>query len=412
MRRPSVLFINRVYPPKIGATGRVLSDLARSFAREGWQVTVITTGEKTLTERDGAVRVIRVKASQDPSPRILAYIWIWMKLLFVALRLPATNLVVTMTDPPLLVLAGQVLKKFKKNHHMHWCQDLYPDLLPALGAHVPSFLVGFVKKLSRKAMREADRVVVIGRCMAKRLAHEGFDAADLTMIPNWPDLELVQDKPANDQDTNLSSENFNGVRSHDEQLKHDAKFRVLYAGNLGLAHPIETVLNAAEQLNGEHPEIEFVFVGEGPKFDRLAKERSRRHLQNIRLLPYQPNSRLKELMESGDLHLISMKDEAAGMLVPSKFYAAVAAHRPCLMVGPRNSETAKVIHDFRAGMVVPQGSPEQLAEEIRQFRLNSDKWFQAYEGAQEAAKVFVPQDAINAWIDRAWSIVEHDVKSA
>lgn len=191
MRKPSVLFINRVYPPSKGATGRILRDLARNFAREGWQVTVITTGEKAINERDGAVRVIRVKANQDPRS-VFAYLSISVKLLIAALRLPKTHLVVTMTDPPLFAVAGQMIKKIKKNHHMHWCQDLYPDLLPALGVKMPKALSKFAKGLSRNAMKNADRVIVIGRCMAKRLANEGFEAKDLTVIPNWPDIELVQ----------------------------------------------------------------------------------------------------------------------------------------------------------------------------------------------------------------------------
>lgn len=391
-----------------GASGRVLRDLARGFAREGWQVTVITTGSKALTERDGAVRVIRVKGAAEPSG-VLSYMWIGLKMFFAALRLPATHMIVTLTDPPLLVVAGHVLKKIKRNRHLHWCQDLYPDLLPAMGARVPSFLVSIARSISRKAMRGADRVIVVGRCMAGRLNAEGFDAAHITLIPNWPDAELMGKVADVSNEIPYFAQNPEGVRAHEQQVKHGPKFRVLYAGNLGLAHPIDTVMAAAEILDAQHPEIEFVFVGEGAKFDHIAKERAKRHLQNIRLLPYQPVSRLKDLMESGDIHLISMKEETAGMLVPSKLYAAIAAHRPCLMVGPVRSETAQVIAEFEAGAVVPQDAPELLAEEIRQFRLDRDKWFKAYEGAQKAASVFVPKESIKAWIERAWSLVEKDV---
>ncbi len=405
MRRPSIVFINRVYPPVRGATGRILSDLARSFAREGWQVTVITTGPKALSERDGAVRVIRVKAVQNPSG-VLAYFWILLKLLFAAMRLPATHLVVTMTDPPLLVLAGRILQVFKKNRHMHWCQDLYPDVLPALGSGFPRFIMRFVQNLARGAMQKADKVVVVGRCMAQHLGHDGFDKQQITFIPNWPDFELIRPEGEAEESRGIGGDLPSGHRSHEEQLKYGPKFRVLYAGNIGLAHPIDTIIGAAEILNATHPEIEFVFVGEGPRFDQIARERARRHIENIRLLPYQPVSRLKELMESGDLHLISMKEEAAGMVVPSKIYAAIAAHRPCLMVGPGMSETGLVITEFGAGSVVGQGDPQRLAEEIRQYRLDRDKWFKAYEGAQAAARVFVSKESIKAWIERAEMLVE------
>jgi glycosyltransferase involved in cell wall biosynthesis len=412
MRRPSVLFLNRVYPPAHGATGRVLRDLARSFAREGWQVTVVTTGEKAAKERDGGIRVIRIKASQNPS-NIFVYLSIWLRLLVTALRMPATHLLVTMSDPPLLIVAGQIIKRFKKNRHINWCHDLYPDIFPALGFPMPGFVMNFFKGLTRRAMADSDKVIVIGRCMARQLSLSGIDPRLMTMIPNWPDFELFT--PTQEQNLNGTAHAamaINGFKSHEDQLKVGPKFRVLYAGNIGRAHPVDTILGAAEILNEENPEIEFVFVGEGSRFDDLVGERTRRGLDNIRLMPYQPINRLREVMESGDVHLVSVKEEAAGFLVPSKLYAALAVGRPCIFLGPVQSEAAKVIMDFKAGVVLPQGDARQLADAIKTFRMNSESWFEAQTGAASAGQIFVPQEAIDAWIERAWHVVEPDLRAA
>lgn len=435
--------MNRVYPPVRGASGRVLRDLARSFAREGWQVTVITTGPEALVERDGAVKIVRLKAPQKPNG-FLAYFTIWFRMLIEAMKLPATHLLVTMTDPPMLVCAGQIIRFFKKNRHMHWCQDLYPDVLPSLGFKMPHFMLAWLHAISRHSMRAADKVIVPGRCMARHLSVDGFDPKQITVIPNWPDIELVSEagllkgqlshKKANGHVNGAVNGSVNGAlnggsngtanghapfvgeegdlfyREHESQVKYGPKFRVLYAGNIGRAHPIETIIDAAELLNEQEKDIEFVFVGDGPVYDQIAHMRSKRHLDNIRLLPFQPVNRLKDLMMSGDIHLVSMSEEAAGMVVPSKIYSAIAAERPCLLVGPAQSEVAKVIVDFEAGSVVPQGQAALLAEEIRQMRFNSDKWFRAHEGAAEAAKIFVPKESINAWIERAWAVVEPEVR--
>ncbi|MCB1562374.1 MAG: glycosyltransferase family 4 protein [Alphaproteobacteria bacterium] len=409
MRRPSVLFLNRVYPPGRGATGRVLRDLARSFAREGWQVTVITTGPKAGTERDGAVRIIRVKGPQKPGTA--GYLALWAKILFTALKLPRTDLLVSMTDPPLLAAAGDLIKRVKKNRHVHWCQDLYPDILPALGTNLPEFAQGFFKRVAYGAMGRADKVIVIGRCMARHLTYNGLDPKQITVIPNWPDFELIRPPGKNGFNGAVTGQPVvDGSRAFDDQMKDGPKFRVLYAGNIGRAHPIDTILGAAEILNEEHPEIEFLFVGDGPRYDEIARRRDHLHLGNIRLLPFQPLGRLKPLMESGDVHLISMKEEAAGLLVPSKLYAALAVHRPCILIGPEHSETAKVLHDFGAGQVVAQGHPRELADKIKEYRLNSDRWFAAHDGASHAGSIFVPRESINAWIERAWGVVEQDVR--
>lgn len=410
MRRPSVLFLNRVYPPSSGATGRVLRDLARSFAREGWQVTVITTGPKAVKDRDGGIRVIHVKAPEKPGG-LLSYSWVWMKILIKALRQPPTHLLVTMSDPPLLVLAGEIISKFKKNRHIHWCHDLYPDILPALNVRLPKFVLGYFKKLTRRAMERADKVIVIGRCMAKHLTVSGVDARHITVIPNWPDPELLH--PPSEQPVNGSANGIvDGEVMPSQTLTGGPKFRVLYAGNIGRAHPLDTILDAAEILHESHPEIEFVFVGDGKRFDEIATQRSKRSLDNIRLLPYQPVSRLRQVMESGDVHIISVKDEAAGMLVPSKLYSALAVARPCIFIGPAQSETAKVITDFKAGDVVAQGHARELADKIVQYRVSSEVWFAAHGGASEASKVFLPKESINAWMERAWGVVRSDLEAA
>jgi colanic acid biosynthesis glycosyl transferase WcaI len=299
MNKPSVVFFNRVYPPGRGATGRILRDLARAFARDGWDVTVVTTGPIASKERDGAIRVIRVRGHAKVSGSF-GYGRIWLKMLLTGLFMPRRDLVVTMTDPPLLVVVGKIVSRFKRSKHINWCQDLYPDLLPALGFRLPKFAMNFFHGASRRAMKKCDRIIVIGRCMARHLMQSGIDPKRISVIPNWPDGELVSPKK---DFTAARLEAVNGARSYKELFRDkEPKFRILYSGNLGRAHPVQTILHAATMLAGTNPEIEFVFVGDGPQFDRLARERSKRGLENIRFLPYQPASRLRELMESGDVH--------------------------------------------------------------------------------------------------------------
>ena len=406
MDRPSILFVNRVYPPERGATGRVLHDLARHFAREGWQVTVIASGSKAGTSLDGAVRVIRVKGPDKPRGAI-SYFWVLLKMLIAALRLPPTHMLVTMTDPPLLVIAGRIISAVKKNKHIHWCQDLYPDLFPALGVRWPKFLMKFLKGRVDAAMRSCDRVIVIGRCMAAHLRALGrVDANKMTMIPNWADLSLFE--PCMKSPDIRPAVHVEGVaRAHADQHKHGPKFRVLYAGNLGRAHPISAIIGAAEILQHSHPDVEFVFVGDGRRFERVNEERAKRHLDNIRFLPYQPDSRVRELMESGDVHLVSMRDQAAGKMMPVKVYSAIAAHRPCAFVGPAEAEGAQLISEFGMGRVIPQGDAEGLAAFIGEMRENAESWFAAHEGAKKAATVYVPEESIKAWATRALDAINH-----
>lgn len=397
MSKPSVVMFNRVYPPVRGATGRMLRDLARALAADGWHVTVVTTGPKAAKEKDGDVRVVRVKGALRPRS-VVAYGIIWLRMMMAGLRLKRRDLVVTMTDPPLLAVIGGMVAKARGSRHIHWCQDLYPDLLPALGMSAPDFIVRRLRAASYRAMGQCDKVIVIGRCMAKRLMRGGIDPKIISFIPNWPDRELVS------RPRRLRPANSNAV--HKELFASSVpKFRVLYSGTMGKAHPIDTVIGAAQILNAGHPEIEFVFVGEGKNFEKLVKARDRQGLENIRLIPWQPVSRLRDLMESGDLHLISMNPDAAGMLAPCKLYSALAVGRPCVFVGPPHCETARTINEYNAGVVVPQGEPGQLADAILRYRMDGDAWFTAHEGAAAAGKVFLPDEAIGAWVRRARNVL-------
>jgi glycosyltransferase involved in cell wall biosynthesis len=400
MSKTSVLFINRVYPPARGASGRMLRDLARAMAEKGWAVSVLTTGEEAGLEKDGAVDVIRVKAPHTPRG-VFDYGVILMKLALAAMTRPKADLVVSMTDPPMLILAGAMFAQFKKCRHVHWCQDLYPDLLPAVGLDVPKPLLEQFKKITRRAMRRCDKVITIGRCMARQLTLSGVAPSRIAVIPNWPDQEILSPSVDNDAYKPFLVKNPDAIRPVEQQIRDDSpKFRVLYAGNLGKAHPVKSLLEAAAGLS-HYPEIEFCFVGEGQRYERLGQERAKRGLDNVKLLPYQPIGNLRYVMESGDIHIVTMRDDAAGLLVPCKFYSAMAVGRPCIFVGPEDSEIATVIRDFAAGTVVPPRDPQRLIDAILDYRMNGENWFSAQRGAQEAGRAFIPAHAIDAWIARA-----------
>ncbi len=403
--KPSVLLINRVYPPAKGASGRVLRDLAREMVRAGWVVTVLTTGDKSFTEKDGGITVNRVKAPLDPSGMI-SYGRVLFKLYRAAMKQPRHDLVITLTDPPLLVTIGRRFAKRKRCSHMHWCHDLYPDLFPSIGVKVPEFVLRALSKTARRSMNKSGRVIAVGRCMAKHLAHTGVETGRISVVPNWPDIELVDPNTKPRKNDVRIKENVPLARPTEHLLRDDSpRFRILYAGNIGRAHPMKAILEAAEHLS-IHPEIEFVFVGEGANHDRLAQERARRGLQNIKLLPYQPASCLKDLMESGDLHLISMRDDAAGLLVPCKFYSAIAAARPTIYVGPADTEVGRMIRDYGCGAIVPQGDGVTLAQAILYFRNDSDAWFSAQQGAEQAALESRPVKSILSIMKEAETTIQ------
>ena len=99
---------------------------------------------------------------------------------------------------------------------------------------------------------------------------------------------------------------------------------VLYSGNLGLAHEFDTLLDAAEILRGER-QLLFAFVGEGPRRDEVEREFARRGLTNVEFRPHVPRESLGDSLAAGDVHLVTMRDGIAGLVVPSKIYGILVA---------------------------------------------------------------------------------------
>jgi len=378
-RRPHVCFVNRVYPPASGATGALLAELAPALVDRGWRVTVLTgpaegggasevTADGVHVERVGALSFTR----ESTWRRGLAYASLFPAFLARALRIPAPDVVVTKTDPPMLKVLGPLLARLTGARAVHWAQDLYPEVAEGVGVIAENGLPARVlRRWSTAALRGHAHVVTVGRCMRERLVQERrLDAADVSVVPNWPPAAVAS-------------------VPHDEnpfRAEHglDDRFVVAYSGNMGLAHPFDAVLDAAAALAAERPEVLFLLVGAGPRKADLRRQVRRRGLSNVRFLPFQPRERLAESLSAADLHLVTMRPELEGLVVPSKLYGALAAGRPALFLGPRDSEAARVVEAHDCGTVLPDPSGTALADAIRGWHAAPARWRAAAERARAA----------------------------
>ena len=397
MRKPSILFINRVYPLMRGATGRLLQDLARALDASGWRIHIITTGSQSEIEKNDNITVQRVKESQRPRST-LGYLSEYTQLKRAALKHEPCDVVVTLTDPPLLSLIGEAFSKKYKVPHIHWSQDVYPDLFPLLGVSLPEVIQTHLQRRIFRTLENAHSVVAIGRCMEDHLRGTGLLSNKIKLIQNWPDLEIIHSN--SDKSKYITPIDAPTFAKKPEEMHRDnsPKFRILYAGNIGRAHPMKAIVEAAEILS-EHKEIEFVFIGDRDTHTKLAQDRAIRGLENIKFMPYQPIEKLREIMESGDIHLVSMSDDVLGRLVPSKFYSAITVGRPTIFMGPHKSEIANVIKEYKAGKIIDVNNAKALADAIYKYRHNGDQWFKDQEGALRAAQLYNPTQSLNKWLD-------------
>ena len=377
--RPHVCFLNRVYPPASGATGALLAELTPALADRGWRVTVLTgpaEGAPSSEVTEDGVHVERVRAlpfsRESTLWRGLAYASHFPAFVVRALQIPTPDVIVTKTDPPMLKVLGPVLGGLTGARTVHWAQDLYPEVAEGIGVIKRDGLVArTMRRLSTWALTGHDHVVAVGRCMRRRLVDERGLAPDrISVIPNWPPSG-VEPVPRDE----------NPFR---DEHGLDDRFVVMYSGNMGLAHPFDAILDAAAELQDATREIQFLFVGEGPRKAELQRQVHRRGLSNVAFLPFQPRARLAESLSAGDLHLVTMQSALEGLVVPSKLYGALAAGRPVLFLGPPGSEAAQVIDETDCGTVLPSPSGGALAEAVRTWSEDADRWGGASDRARRS----------------------------
>ena len=358
-----LLFVNQYYWPDHASTAQHLTDLAESLAARGFECHVLCaqsrygSGEpaRPAYEVHEGVHIHRVPATslgrRSTLTRMADYLSFYARAVLEAAWMPRFDAVVTLTTPPLIGLIGTLLRRLKGTPHVCWSMDLHPDASLALRRMSPrNPLVRGLAWLSNLVYRQADRVVVLGPYMEDRVRVKGVRQDRLVTIPVWSRRDRVY--PVEREANSLR-----------RSLGLDGKFVAMYSGNLGLAHSFDEFLEAARRLR-DRDDLVFLFVGAGPRAVEVRSARDREGLTNIRLLDYVPRDELHRSLSVADVHLISMRPEMTGIVVPGKLYGIMAAGRPALFVGPAHCESADTIRRAGCGFTIAPGDGEGVVSAL------------------------------------------------
>jgi glycosyltransferase involved in cell wall biosynthesis len=207
----------------------------------------------------------------------------------------------------------------------------------------------------------------------------------LHIIENWSDGGAVLPKPTEQSDLRARL----GLQEH---------FIAAYSGNLGRAHDIDTLLEAAHELRAD-PGFEFLIIGGGAKMLALEQHARASGLTSFHFLPYQPRDALADSLAAADVHLASLLPDLEGLIVPSKMYGILAAGRPAVFIGDPDGELARLIGQTQCGASVRCGDGRRLAQILRDLRRDRDERLQM--GARARAvfeKRFTVDHAAEKWV--------------
>jgi len=356
-----VCFFNRSYWPDFGATGQLLTELAEDLvAHHGCEVTIVTgyplrsTSSCPAEEVRNGVRIIRASGTtRDPrrfTGRALNYVTYFLSACWAGLRVKTPDVVVALTDPPIVGLAALLASTRHRARFVFLCQDIFPEVAVLLEDFRSDTVNMALELVNRFLVRRAHAIIALGDTMKRRLVEgKGADAAHVTVIHNWADCAALVPGPKDNP----------FARSHGLR----DRFVVMHAGNIGLSQNLDIVLDAAERLR-EHEAIRFVLVGDGARREVLAQDAKARGLANVSFLPYQPREHMGKSYASADLFLVSLKPGLAGYIVPSKLYSILAAGRPYVAAVEDDCEVVDVTRRYRCGFIVSPGDAEALAARI------------------------------------------------
>jgi glycosyltransferase involved in cell wall biosynthesis len=376
-----LIFVNRFFHPDHSATSQLLSDLAFALAGRGHEVTVITSrlrydDPSVLLPARGVVhgvKVERVRTTRFGRANMVGraidyasfYASAALALLGAARR---GSIIIAKTDPPMLSVLAAPVTRLRGAVLVNWHQDVFPEVLQALGlmrGGASRRFLAMLRWLRNRSLQRAAANIVLGPAMARHLAGEGAPPASIRIMPNWADGALI--RPVAPADNALRR-----LWGYDDHVV------VGYSGNLGRAHAFDTLLEAIALIGAmaaqPHSDdaalarrIRWLFIGGGAGMEAMREAAMARGLGTVRFEDYQPRERLAESLSLPDLHLISLRPDMEGLIVPSKYYGIAAAGRPALMIGAADGDIGSLLLETQTGRVIAEGDAQGLADAVLAF---------------------------------------------
>jgi glycosyltransferase involved in cell wall biosynthesis len=353
-----VVFLNRFYWPDEPATAQLLTDLAESLAATGFSVRVVTSavGSAAVSETRHGVLIERVRSTRWGRRSLVGRAVDFATFhLAAAARLSRClrrgDVVVALTDPPLIGLTAALVAALRGARLVHWVQDIYPEIAAELTGY--RWLLA-TRPLRDRAWRFASACVVPGSDMAAAVRVARVPPPRIVVVPNWA--------PANLQAP--SAEKIETLRT---RWGLGQKFVAAYSGNLGRVHDLMPLLDVAEALRDESDMV-LLFIGQGAQRAPLETAARRRGLANVRFLPAQPREHLSASLAVADVHFVTLRPGAEQWVFPSKIYGAADAGRPVVVIAAAGCELARLVGERGFGHAFVRGDVAGIAACLRRLR--------------------------------------------
>jgi len=345
--QPAILILNQM-------AGPITWELAEDIGDALGCVSLFTGHPDTLQKSHPRVQMFAAAPYNRGSftRRALSWLHYWLQTFFWLWRWPKEIPLLLFSNPPILCWLGWLMRTLRGTPYSVMIHDIYPDVLVRVSGFSEKHpLIRSWRWLNRRAYQRADVVMTLGEYMAATLTQQ-FEPAktkhgQIEVIYPWVDTKKIKPIP---KPENWFARQYNQVD----------KLTVMYSGNMGLGHDIETMLDAARQLQ-EVSDIHFMFIGAGPKWQMVYDAHQTENLPNITVLGWQPEVELPYTLATADVAMVSLEEEMQGLAVPSKTIFSMAAGSAILAITYPNCEIAQWVQLGNFGLVTEPMNSIDLA---------------------------------------------------
>ncbi len=391
--RMRVLFLTHYYPPELGAAPTRIAALARGLADRGLDVSVHTgfphypsgtiaapyRNRRLQIEHEGPVRVLRSvvypTANRGFQRRLANHAAFAAGALASAYAAGPVDVVVAETPPLFTAAAGVAYARLKGARLALNVSDLWPESAIELGALGDGRAAAAAAALARLCYRRAALITAPTAGIIAALGDRPETRGKLVQIPPAVDLDRFASVP-------------------ERRPRADVPLRVLYAGTLGMAQQLRTLVQAAAIAGGEL--VELTIAGDGPDAMAIRSEIEAAGVSNVRMLGSVDAERIPSLYADVDAGVVPLRDRRIfeGAL-PTKLFEVLAAGRPAIVCA--RGEAAELVRGARAGLVVAPEDPRALADAFARLRADTAEALAMGRRGREKAREFDRAAAVQRW---------------
>lgn len=374
-RRMKILMLTQYFYPEVGATQTRIYEFAKNLINSGHEVTVITEvpnhpigiiheqyqGRLFVMEEVDSIRVIRVwvwaRQRKSFANRILFYLSYMVMSFFAGLYFKGRYNIIFATSPPLFVgVSGYLLSIFKRSKFVLDVRDLWPAAATALGELSNKRIISLAEKIERILYKNADAIVAVTRGFCEFIRQKGADEKKIFYIPNGTVEDLFKPLPA---DLELK-----------KKLGLEGKFIVTFAGTLGIAQGLWSLIHASKLLR-HYEDIVLLFIGDGPVKSQLIELARKLKLTNTYFYPQVPITHINPYLNGSDVLLVSLKNDVVfNTFIPSKMFDFMSCGKPIIL--SVDGEARRIFEEADAGIYVRPENFYSLSDAILKLYENPE----------------------------------------